>query len=101
MVYVLAVTWIVVGGLLGAFLSYKISGPVAAVAALLIVVGQAWLFSLIFKGNPGAALVVLLVPIVGLCLAIQFIVDQWSVARWPALCQIAGLVLWFGGLFSR
>jgi hypothetical protein len=77
-------------------------GPVAGLAALLILGGQLWLFTQIFVGNPAAALVVLWVPVVGPWLAFRFLFDYWSLARWPMLCQVVGVVLWvlalIGGL---
>jgi hypothetical protein len=99
--YILVAAWLCVGGLSQIVFSWLLGGPLAAGAALLVVAGQFWLFSLIFTGNPVAALVVLFIPIVGLCLAVQFVIDNWSIARWPALCQLGGLLLWLGAVFSR
>jgi hypothetical protein len=100
-VYLLIFAWLSIGGLFSVWLSWVMGGPLAAGGALLVVAGQCWLFSLIYAGNPGAALVVLLMPIVGTLLAVQFIIDHWPLARWPALCQIGGSLLWLGGLVSR
>jgi hypothetical protein len=72
--------------------------PMALVGALLILAGHAWFFTQIFTGNPTAALVVLLVPVVGEFLAWKFIFDYWSIARWPLLCQCTGVLLLLLGL---
>src|SRR5262249_6911290 len=74
-VYGLAVAWVCLAGQPLVLLSFLHVGPVAGAGALLLVVGQVWLFTQIFVGNPFAALMVLLVPIVGPLLALQFIID--------------------------
>jgi hypothetical protein len=77
------------------------AGPVAVVGAILLLGSQVWLFTQIFAGNPAAALVVLLIPILGPALALQFIIDHWSIARWPLLCQVIGLPVWICGFASH
>jgi len=73
-------------------------GPMAGTGALVILVGHAWFITQIFTGNPTAALVVLLVPVVGELLAYKFVFDHWRIARWPILCQGVGTLLLLFGL---
>ena len=63
-----------------------------------VVVGHVWLFTQIYVGNPVAALVVLLIPIIGPTLAEKFIVDHWNIACWPVICQALGVALLVGGI---
>ena len=70
----------------------------AGTGALVILVGHAWFITQIFTGNPTAALVVLLVPVVGELLAYKFVFDHWRIARWPILCQGVGTLLLLFGL---
>ena len=96
-VYAVAVVWICVGALPMLILS-SMAGPVAAVGASLVLGSQLWLFTQIFEGNPVVALVVLLIPILGFLLVLKFLLDHWTIARWPALCQVVGLILYIFGL---
>jgi hypothetical protein len=77
------------------------AGPVAVVGAILLLGSQVWLFTQIFAGNPVAALVVLLIPVLGFLLLVKFIIDHWSIARWPLLCQVIGLAVWIYGVASH
>jgi hypothetical protein len=62
-----------------------ISGLVLAIA------GQLCLILLILRGSPLLALVALLVP----CFAWYFALDNWDVARWPAVCHFGGILIYF------
>jgi hypothetical protein len=92
-VYGLTVAWICLAGLPLFVLCFDYLGPVAAAGVLLLLASQVWLFTQIFSGNPMAGLIVLFIPFVGPALSLQFIIAHWAVARWPVLCQIAGLLL--------
>ena len=99
-VYAVAVVWICVGALPLLIVS-SMAGPVAAMGASLVLGSQLWLFTQIFEGNPVVALVVLLIPILGSLLVLKFLIDHWSIARWPALCQIVGFALCICGLANH
>jgi hypothetical protein len=98
--YGVALAGICLVGLPLVFFSFR-AGPVAGVGAILVLGSQVWLFTQIFTGSPAAALLVLLVPVLGSLLALKFIFDHWSIARWPMLCQVGGSVVWLVGLASH
>jgi hypothetical protein len=85
---------------LAAQAGYPGSRMVPAAAALVSLLCLK-LFTQIFTGNPAVALVVLVAPVLGPLLALQFIIDHWSIARWPVLCQVIGLPVWICGLASH
>jgi Domain of unknown function (DUF1922) len=101
LIYGLAVGWMCFAGLPLLLVSIHAGGAAAAMGAVLWIAGNVWLFTQIFSGNPVAALVVLVIPIVGPFLAFQFIIDHFLIARWPLLCQVAGLFLWLAGVFGN
>jgi hypothetical protein len=98
LIYALVVAWLLLAYVPIVLLSFANLHPLAGVGIVLLVTAQIWLFTLIFSGNPAAALVVLLVPVVGSVLALQFVLDHWRLARWPVVCQLAGFVAFFMGL---
>jgi hypothetical protein len=98
LLYGLVLAWVGIAGLPAVVLTFGALGPLTAVGTLLVLVGQVWLFTQVFMGNPVAALLILLVPLGGLVLAIQFVIDHWRIAKWPVLCQLVGLVLWVAGV---
>src|SRR5262245_157445 len=101
LLYGLIVGWMCLAGLpLVVFASFY-GGPVAGVGALFSFIGQVWLFTQVFAGNPTAALIILFIPIFGTILAIKFIIDYFAIARWPLLCQVAGTVLFVAGMYFR
>ena len=59
---------------------------------VLIVTGQIWLIILIMRGSPLLAFAAFLVPCVGWIFAVQ----NWDIARRPALCLILGYALFLG-----
>jgi hypothetical protein len=99
-VYALAVAGMCLVGLPFVLFSFFEVGPLAGAGALLMLGGQVWLFTQIFGGNPVAAFVVLLIPVLGSILAILFIIEHFRIAVWPVLCQVLGWLLWIGAAVS-
>jgi hypothetical protein len=97
LLYAAIVAWLCVIGLPGlAILLYM--NWIAALGGLLVLAGHIWLITQVYVGNPTAALVILMVPILGSLLAWRFIFDYWSIARWPLACQLLGTVVMWAGI---
>ncbi|MCI0682149.1 MAG: hypothetical protein L0Y71_08600 [Gemmataceae bacterium] len=88
---VVAWTCLVAVPVLGVFLVYR--EWFAALGLVLVTAGHLWLFTQVYVGNPLAALLVLLVPILGTILALKFVKDHWRIACWPVSCQALGTAL--------
>jgi hypothetical protein len=93
-VYTLVVVGVCALAFFVAIVTFSAGGVVPTLGVVLLYGSQLWLFTLIYPGNPLAGLIVLFVPLVGSVMAIQFLIDHWSIARWPLFVQVAGFFLW-------
>ncbi len=97
-IYGLLLAWMGVTSFGSLYGGFYYGGPIGGLGALLMAAGQIWLVTQIYTGNPVAAVIVALIPCVGLLLAIRFISDYWQIAKWPVLCYLIGLLLYLGGV---